>query len=194
MRLFVAIDLSEDLHEALHTHIRHLKSVIESNAVRWVNPAGIHLTLKFLGETPPNQIEAISNLLTKVSNQYSPFMIHVGTFGCFPNWIKPRVFWIGVTEPEGKLENLQSALEVGFHEMGYPKEGRKFHPHLTLARIRQKPRSSGRLDEITDPLEKVHIGELGCQQVNEFCLFQSELRPDGAVYTKLGVYPLGKAR
>ncbi len=192
MRLFVAIDLSPDLRESLRMSINHLKSIVGSTQVRWVNPEGVHLTLKFLGETPSNRIEEISGVLKRIASQHSIFTFHVSIFGCFPNWKKPNVFWVGVQEPTGELEKLCNRMEKAFKDLGYPQEGRAFKPHLTLGRIR-KGRNFAELVDLTSQLEKIQIDHVGTQEVRDFCFFSSELRPAGAVYTKLAGYELGKS-
>lgn len=192
MRLFIAIDLSDQMRAALQLQMDRLNSIVGNRQARWLDPAGIHLTLKFLGETPSDRMNAISGLLQRIATQYSPFAMNAGSFGCFPSWKKPSVLWIGVDEPTHTLAKLRNALEEALHALGHPQEARAFRPHLTIGRIR-KGIARAEMNELVNQLEKVQIDLVGRQEVSEFCLFRSELHPHGAVYTKLGVYPLGRA-
>jgi 2'-5' RNA ligase len=191
VRLFIAIELSRDLRESLRINIANLKSIVGSDEVRWVNPESIHLTLKFLGETAPDRTEEISRVLESIAAQHSGFAFHVGSFGCFPNWRKPNVFWVGVQEPSGELERLRNRIEDEFQDLGYSREGRAFKPHLTLGRLRKGRNLAKQLD-LTNQLEKIQVDHVGIQKVSDFFLLRSELRPEGAIYTKLVKCELGK--
>lgn len=192
MRLFIAVDLSSDLRDSLKAQISHLKSIVGSGPIRWINPEAVHLTLKFLGEVPQRQIEEISSVLTRIAAQHLAFTFHVGTFGCFPNWRRPNVFWVGIREPSGKLERLRNRIEEEFQHLGYPREDRAFRPHLTIGRTRKGRDSVESLERISQ-LEKVQMDQVGGQAASDFFLFRSELLPGGAVYTKLARYSLGKS-
>ena len=187
MRLFIAIDLSGALRENLSEQIHRLNKLLDSSHIRWVKPSGIHLTLKFLGETPENQIEKIKDELGDITPKYSSFSMQIGGFGCFPNMRRPRVLWIAVHEQSGVLKQLHQDIESKFHKLGFKKEGRPFRGHLTLGRIR-KGLSSSELKRLSEQLNEIQIEDLGIETVSELCLFRSVLRPSGAEYTKLGVY------
>jgi 2'-5' RNA ligase len=116
--------------------------------------------------------------------KFSPFSFDVGGLGCFPNPRRPRVIWIGVREETGEMAALYEELERAFIARGFERERRRFHPHLTLGRIRRGvsnsvTRSAG--EEIA-AAENLSLGKI---EVNEICLFRSELKPSGAVYTTL---------
>jgi 2'-5' RNA ligase len=192
VRLFIAIDLSTTLRERLSDQIDQLTRLLGSEAIRWVSPSNIHLTLKFLGETPENQVERIKSTLENLVPQFSTFEMRIGYFGCFPNPRKPRVFWIGVHEESGILVQLHRAIEIDLEKFGFKKEGRPFSAHLTLGRLR-KNASSATLRKLAQQLETVQVGELGIEAVKEVCLFRSVLHPSGAIYTQLGVFKLREA-
>lgn len=187
MRLFIAIDLSSALRENLSNQIHRLNKLLSSSHIRWVKPSGIHLTLKFLGETPENQIEKIRSALGEIAPKYSSFSMQIRDFGCFPNMRKPRVLWIAVHEQSGILKRLHQDIESELQKFDFKKEGRPFRGHLTLGRIR-KGLSSSELKILSGQLNEIQIEDLGIEIVSELCLFRSVLRPSGAEYTKLGVF------
>jgi 2'-5' RNA ligase len=191
VRLFIAVDLSQSLREKLNRQIEQLRGILGEDHIRWVKASGIHLTLKFLGETPENRIERISHTLEEITPDYSSFPIRAGDFGCFPNMKRPRVLWIGIHEDTGRLVALHREIESAFQKLGYEKEGRTFKGHLTLGRIRKRVRSN-ELKTLANQLHNVQIDDLGTQVVNEICLFRSVLRPSGAEYTRLGTFVLGQ--
>lgn len=161
-----------------------LSASIASRAVRWVRPEGIHLTLKFLGDVNPSDMQSVHQVILETVPRFSPFSFSVGGLGCFPNVRHPRVIWIGVEERSGELAALTEELEQAFAVQGFERENRRFHPHLTLGRIR---RGVGQAERraIGETLDRVEGFTLGDVRVNEVCLFRSELKPSGAVYTRL---------
>jgi 2'-5' RNA ligase len=192
VRLFVAIELPKKLRDLLEERSSILASTIHSNIIRWVRPEGIHLTLKFLGEVPSEKIEAVHDAVRSVGPHFSAFDFSVGGLGCFPNLRRPRVIWIGVREVTGSLEALQVEIERAFGDLGFEKENRSFHPHLTLGRVRRGVRRTDH-QAVADALTRMEHFSLGDYRVEEICLFRSELKPTGAVYNKLLVVPLEKS-
>jgi 2'-5' RNA ligase len=190
VRLFVAIGLTDELLAALRSVRDRLDQAIEPGAVRWVRPGGIHLTLKFLGEVRDSGLGEVEALLEQAARAGQPFELRVGGFGCFPSMRKPRVLWVGVEEPSGALERLQSRLERGFVDMGFRRDRHDFHPHLTLGRVKRHVRGQA-LRELAEYLTEVEIAPLGSQGVQRVQLIRSELRPEGARYTTLSSYPFG---
>ncbi|NIM92977.1 MAG: RNA 2',3'-cyclic phosphodiesterase [Anaerolineales bacterium] len=189
MRLFVAIDLSTDLRAKLRDQITVLQDFLDTKSVRWVNPDSVHLTLKFLGETPSHRLGEIIQTIEPIAADHSIFEMEVGGFGCFPNIKKPRVLWTGISEQSGVLQKLKSELELGCRKLGYEAENRPFKPHLTLGRVRRQARSAERR-ELAEKLVDVSIGDLGIEKVDAFYLFKSDLKPTGAVYTKQATFQL----
>lgn len=184
VRAFVAIILPEFMLRSLHEQIDLVREYVPAGTIRWVRPENIHLTLKFLGKVSPDHLNEIKDSAEQVAARYSPFSFDVSNFGCFPNFRRPRTLWIGVQDPSLTLSNLHSELEDAFEELSFPKEGRAFHPHLTLGRVKRHVRGEvARL--LSEGLEEVKIGNLGQVEVKDICLMQSDLRPTGAVYTQL---------
>jgi 2'-5' RNA ligase len=161
-----------------------LSSAIAPRTIRWVRPGGIHLTLKFLGDVNPADIQNVHQVILDTVPKFSPFSFSVGGLGCFPNARRPRVIWVGVQEESGEMAALHGELEQAFAALGFERENRRFHPHLTLGRIR---RGVGQAERraVGEALGRVDDSSLGDVNVNEICLFRSQLKPSGAVYTRL---------
>jgi len=167
------------------TALQHrLERRVPSRSVRWVRPEGIHLTLKFLGDTPTEKVPEIKHALTAVARHAPPCTFTVGELGCFPNPRRPRVVWVGVQEPTGRLATLQDAIEEVMAPLGYPPEGRGFTPHLTLGRMgrRTSRDDAARVGEVVTETE---VGSLGEVSTALFALIRSVLKPTGAEYTLL---------
>ena len=107
LRTFIAIELDEGLCDHLAQLQDRLSRQLSPNSVRWVRPGGIQLTLKFLGDTRPEQADAVKAALDRAVSAISPFTISVGGLGCFPNSRRPRVIWVGLYEPTGTLASLR---------------------------------------------------------------------------------------
>ena len=189
IRAFIAIPLPHPLLDRLSALQRQLESQIPSRSVRWVRAEGIHLTLKFLGDTPTEKLPDIKRALTAVARHAPACTFTVGELGCFPNPRRPRVVWVGVQEPTGRLAALQDAIEEVMAPLGYPPEGRGFTPHLTLGRVR----GGARRDEVSRVGDVVtgKTGEpLAEIAADHFALIRSVLKPTGAEYITLEEFPL----
>ena len=189
VRAFIAIELDETINAALTDLQRQLKAKVPRGSVRWVKPEGIHLTLKFLGNVPANRIEEIERALTQACVGFPAFSFSVEGLGCFPNPRRPRVVWVGVQEESGTLKGLQKAIEDGMEKLGFAPEGRKFHAHLTLGRT-QRRASSGDVRRLGQLVTETEIGLLGQMEARSVSLIKSDLKPTGAVYTKLAAVRL----
>ena len=193
VRAFVAIEIPVKIRHQLVEQIAHLKQRIPSRTVRWVRLEGIHLTLKFLGDVALGKLDQITVLLEEVGLRHTPFRIDISQFGCFPNPRRPRVLWVGVEDKSGVLTNLQADLESGLSQIGFERETRPFHPHLTLGRVKRGAHHSD-VRSLSTMLEEVKIGDLGQVNVDEICLIRSDLKPTGAVYTRLAMAKLKAIR
>ncbi len=184
IRTFVAVELDEALRASLGDLQGRLKRAPLGRLGRWVDPNGIHLTLKFLGDVSKSQLPELRQALRRAAAAVPRFAIALSGLGCFPNARQPRVIWVGVQEPTGALQHLQCAVERELAAIGFPPEGRAFTPHLTLARIRDQVRPGERA-ELGAWIGRQEVGRLGTMQVASVSLMQSELRSAGAVYTCL---------
>ena len=184
MRIFIAANLTDNVYEMLDDLTQSFSSSIGSHNVKWVRPSGIHLTLKFLGDTPEHAIIQIQHVMDEISHGIGAFPISIQGVGCFPNCKSPRVIWVGVKETQGILQDLQLRLENGLTNLNFPREKRTYHPHLTLGRVR---RHVGNADRRAIGEKLNHFGQtdIETQFVNEISLIRSDLKPSGAVYTHL---------
>jgi 2'-5' RNA ligase len=141
----------------------------------------MHLTLKFLGDVDKGVIDLIRSAMEESAKGFSPFVLQAKGIGVFPDIKRPRVVWVGVSGDVGVLSSLQSRLETYLDAQGFPKETRHFKGHLTVGRAK------GRLDQdkLRKALEKLDAFETESFPVDSVILFQSTLRPQGAIYTRL---------
>jgi 2'-5' RNA ligase len=191
VRTFIAIELDEELRATLQDLQDRLRGQLAPRSVRWVRPQGIHLTLKFLGDTPVSRLEDIKVALAQAATEVGPFTFTVGGLGCFPNTQRPRVVWVGLQEPTGALVRLRDAVEAQVAPLGFPTEKRRFSPHLTLGRV-QRRASRSEVREIGKVVAASEIGTVDEMDVTVVCHIKSDLRPSGAVYTTLLEAELGK--
>ena len=173
-RLFVAVPLPEAAHQALQQLQNQMKAYARD--AKWVNPTGIHLTLKFLGNVDPERISLICGSLGTAAPHHSPVPLHIRGTGFFPNTRRPAVFWAGV-ESDG-LPALQEDVESRMASLAFEKENRPFSPHLTLARFRD-PHG---LLPLTPEAEKWKDFSFHQFTADRFCLFESILHRTGAEY------------
>ncbi len=189
IRTFVAIELSAGIKSELTRVQEMLKEKSATPHLRWVNPANVHLTLKFLGNVPRDRIQEITAVLKEAGAGLSPFIIEVSGLGCFPGTKNPRVIWVGVQEGTGRLKRLQERVEERLATLGFKPEGRPFHPHLTLGRVR-KGAHVGARRLIGSIVSATSVGDLGQMEVGEISLMESILHPTGAEYICLHSIPL----
>jgi 2'-5' RNA ligase len=190
IRSFVAIELSEEAIVALDRLQRELKKQAPPNAVRWSRPESIHLTLQFLGDVAPERIGAVSEALAGVCVGQVPFVIEMQGLGVFPNPRRPRVVWVGISEPSGALAALQKGVSQVLEPLGFEPEQRPFTPHLTLGRASRRA-SARELVELGELITHFETGVLSRVMVDRIILMRSDLKPDGAVYTPQAVLALG---
>ena len=188
LRLFVAIDLPEDVRESLG----RLQSDLRRHdlpSLRWTRPEGVHLTLKFLGETPASSLPAIEGALARAVRGAPSFRLALGAPGTFGNRRGPRVLWVDIEGDVKPLQQLQAAVERELAAAGFAPEERGFSPHLTLARVPQ-PSPPGLAERVSWALAAVAAprGEI---EVTELLLMRSRLQPSGAAYSRVAAFPLG---
>jgi 2'-5' RNA ligase len=196
MRLFIGIDLDPELRSRIERFIEGAQG-FATNA-RWMRAESLHVTLKFIGERPQEQVEALTQRLRRVES--GSFELRFTGYGFFPTVKAPRVFWIGI-QADAHLAQLAANIDAATSEIGIPREDRPYSPHLTLARAGAGRRSGApewRKGDAPNAafsvLEKrlAAMGELdfGRMTAREFILYQSELSPRGSQYTKLQRFPL----
>jgi RNA 2',3'-cyclic 3'-phosphodiesterase len=185
IRAFLAIELPEALRVGLAQVQEELK---RSRAdVRWVPVGNIHLTLKFFGNVPDDEIGPLAQAARDAAAETAPLQLQATNAGAFPSPNAPRVVWLGLGGDMVPLTQLFYRLEKAFAALGYPPEGRAFNPHLTLGRVK----SPGNRDKLARMLGKMPPVDWPPFEVKELILFQSVLSPQGSKYTPLQVIPLG---
>lgn len=186
LRTFIAIELDRELKQDLGRLQEHLRSQTSPRSVRWVRPDAMHLTLKFLGDTPLDKTKEVEAALALAAAEIPSFAFTVAGLGCFPNSRHPRVVWVGLQEVTGTLVRLRDAVEAHVAPLGFPTERRSFKPHLTLGRV-QRYASKSEVREIGEVVASSSAG-IGVETtVQEVCYIKSDLKPSGAVYTTLSV-------
>ena len=187
LRLFVAIPLSREVRRALSEVQSQLRSRL-GEGPRWVRPDGSHLTIKFLGNTPHDKIEQVKEAISSACRGKPPFTISTAQLGSFGSPRRPTIIWLGLGGDMAPLRDLHEQLEDRLATIGWPKETRRFSPHLTLARMPQRisPQVSSRLPAALSEV-KVPATSMPVRQIN---LIRSILQPDGAQYSDIATFPL----
>ena len=186
MRTFVAIEIPEPLKLNLNRSVEELRSGLKDGLIRWVRLESMHLTLKFLGEIEMGQVHTIQGVLDQVAQRFSRFNLEIAGFGCFPNFSRPRIVWVGFNPDGGGLPRLQSELTRRLEKIGFEGEQRGYHPHLTLGRVR-KGLSGSDMKLISIWAQDAQVGTVGRFEVDAINLIRSVLKPDGAMYSNLHV-------
>jgi len=176
MRTFIAVPLPHDCREMLGRIQRPMRSL--GADIRWTSIASIHLTLKFLGEIDPSLVPELAAALRSIAA--APFGLCLRGLGAFPNLHNPRVIWCGVEGETGKLALLQTGVQTACVSIGFQRDTRPFHPHLTLGRVNGKRDLQLLLDYIRIGTELESAFTAGCVNI-----YRSELTPRGAIYTIL---------
>ena len=176
MRIFIAIDITEEIRARLGELIETLRST--ARGLRWADPGGMHLTLKFIGEISEEKLKPVEEALGSV-RVGEPIQLTFRNLGFFPGDRHPRVFWVGVEAPPS-LAQLVAQIDRALSPLGIAPEQRAFSPHLTLGRFR----SEDGLERLREAIARHRTAEFGRLEAKEFCVFQSILGPHGARYVK----------
>jgi 2'-5' RNA ligase len=194
IRTFLAVEPAEDLRTQIAQVQQDLKKQLSCESskdirIAWVQPASIHLTITFLGNTDKPLIEPIRHAIEQVMTGHRAFRIPIERLGVFPRLQQPRVIWVGASESwergaDGvRLVALHRAIEACCRSLGFVSEGKPLSPHLTLARIKAGDRQVGMALAKSGALDRPMV--VGSLAINAIALMKSQLRPTGPVYTKL---------
>jgi 2'-5' RNA ligase len=186
LRLFVAIELPAELQAAL-SRLQHELQRRGLEKLRWVRPEGIHLTLKFLGETPMEKVSAIEAALADSVEGIATHELLIGKLGTFGGG-RPRVLWLDLAGDLDRVRQLQERVEALTEKLGFPREARGWSPHLTLARVR--PETAREIAGAIAPAISAVTIPPGVVPAREVSLMRSTLRPSGAVYERVAAFPL----
>lgn len=200
IRLFLALELPAKLCNHLSQTISDLQTASSqrpngniNSAIKWVRPENMHLTLKFFGETDPKLVGDITQAVdvtlgsSRFNNEYS---LLSSKLGAFPNLDRAKVLWADLVGDDIEcLELFASSLDEEFGSAGFECEKKRFRPHLTIGRIRQKSDVT-ELRKIVESYSYVPFDV----RFSQLELIQSELRPEGPKYTTLANWSLGVER
>ncbi len=189
IRAFIAVELPDFLKKELG-RIESILKAGNTTPVKWVDFESIHLTLKFLGDIEADRTGEIVEGIKNACASVSPFELKINGLGVFPNPARTRVAWVGLVDATDELSLLQRNIEAEMEKLGYERDIRKFSPHLTLARVRDRASRE----------ERSRLGELisgtsfngGTFTVDSVNLMRSELMRQGAIYTRIALIKLHK--
>ena len=189
IRSFLAFELSPEMKSKMsgvYENVR--KSHLQ---VRWVRPEGIHITVVFMGDVREEDIAGIGNEMGKVCSEFAPFQASLKGMGCFPSCRNPRVIWIGLEGDVERMSSLRDELQKPLASFGVRAEKRRFNPHLTLGRFKKPSRDEDEIGKLIDAYQD--LKSQVCS-LHELVLFKSDLKPGGAIYTKMLSWPLSGKR
>ena len=184
IRCFIAIKIPETIQNQLARIQGTLQKQIQKAS--WVKPGNIHLTLKFLGDVDPKDLESIGEAIEGVAIRHRSFSLRIGGLGTFPNFVRPRVMWTGVTVGGERVSALAQDINVALSYCGFSLETKKFNPHLTIARLKERID----LRPYTNQYRQYDRIDGAEMSVNTISLIQSQLHPTGAIYSTLQSHSL----
>lgn len=179
IRSFIAISIPEEIKQKLREVQARLKRA--EAMVKWTRPEGIHITLRFLGNISIEEVKQAGEAIAQVAQKFSPFAIEAKGFGTFPERARPRVIWVGLTQGVKELKAIFEELEKELLNRGLGKADRALSPHLTLGRIK----TGKNLNKLLEYLKAEPEISYGIFEAKSICLYRSQLRPEGAIYTVL---------
>lgn len=183
MRLFIAARIDKEIEKQIGDFLNQFHKI--PCRIKWVEPHNVHITLKFLGETEPRLLEPIKQAIQDSIQGASPFEISFQDCGVFPNMRAPRVFWIGINDPQKRLTEIAKKLDSNLTALGFEPEKRGFSPHLTLGRAKE----GSQVDLIKNVFAKATFGPIPLR-VEAVSLIESQLRPAGPIYKDLNEFSL----
>ncbi len=184
LRLFLAMDVPEELKAALGRAMEDTEP--DSSGMKWVRPANIHFTLKFLGNVEEEKVEALANAVREVTGVSPSVEISTGGFGAFPRPERARVFWLGLETGKAALSELARDFNGRLRALRFEAEKRPFAAHITLARLRQARDISNLIEAWEQTAGVRDVAWRG----NEVVLYQSVLDRTGPTYTALERFEL----
>ena len=183
MRLFIAARINKEIEREVGEFLEQFHRL--PGRIKWVEPHNIHITLKFLGETDSNEVEPLKQAIAHAAAKTGAFEAHLQGCGVFPNMRAPRVFWIGINDPQKRLTTLAAKVDSELTTLGFDPEQRAFSPHLTLGRVKD----DDNLEAVKAAFVKATFGPL-LLRVEKIHLVESQLKPSGPVYKDIAGFEL----
>lgn len=181
VRTFVAVEISPEVRSRAQKLITELQKV--DAKIRWVDPAQLHLTLKFLGEIDLLDVPSVCAAVESVASAFPPFSVRVNSAGAFPHLASPRTVWLGIEDETDELAALHDEIEAALSVLGFRAENRRFRPHLTIGRVRGEGPGVRELARLISENREYPAGVI---DVDEVVVFSSEQQRGGPVYEPLG--------
>jgi 2'-5' RNA ligase len=180
IRTFVAVPISETLRRAAVACVDRFRAT--GADVKWVAPENLHVTVKFLGDVDATKIHEVCRTIEESVSDLACFDLQIQGAGAFPDIKRPRTIWLGAGEGANAITELAKRLERGLEAIGYPRERRRFHPHVTLGRARH---AGPALADLAESLRDSADIEIGRCRISEVVTFASQLGRDGPTYEAL---------
>lgn len=188
IRVFVAVDLSEKARRELERLIEKFSS--KRWLVRWERPEKLHLTLFFVGWTEEDKVSRVVEAVEEGAEGIVPFSVRLGYLGVFPDYVQPRVIWLGIKGDQQELVRLRRQVAGALVRLGFPDEKRGWAPHLTIGRVQVAVRFRAQ-KELGRQLQKLDVGAFSeYSLIDRVVIYQSILQPQGSEYQKLSEVPL----
>ncbi|MEZ4461092.1 MAG: RNA 2',3'-cyclic phosphodiesterase [bacterium] len=190
MRLFIGLELSIAVTEKLVLIQDELARVLPKDVdIRFVAPERIHVTLKFIGETPEEMVPVIATRVAEMARPLFPFEFKAVGFGAFPALDNARIVWAGLDAQSAEvMDLLRQTLERELEAIGIVPDDREYRPHVTLGRMK-----SAKAVNISEWAAQLADTELGASYVRDIILFASDLGKEGAEYRVLQRFALGES-
>jgi 2'-5' RNA ligase len=183
IRTFIAVNLTDDLRARVIAVQDQLRAAAPS--VKWVDPAGMHLTLKFLGGVDADVVDGVIAATAAAVADAVEFELTLLGAGAFPRASSARVVWVGATEGAEQMADLAGRLERALEPLGFEPERRPYSAHMTLGRVKSRPEP-----ELREAIERLREAPVGSMRVTSVAVMKSDLTPRGAIYTRLAEAPL----
>lgn len=180
IRTFIAVDINAETRRKVADYSLKLQNDFKEIRANWDKPEKLHLTLKFLGDTDESQLGEVKKIVAEIAEKQTNFTLSLNKNGVFPNTRNAKVLWIGVEDKGGNLKKINEILERECAAVGFESEQRNYHPHLTIARIKDASNTAElvkkHLETQIEPLEF---------KVSEIVIYESKLQPSGSIYKKI---------
>ena len=191
MRLFVAVELAEEVRRAAEQTARALQRQLDTTLrARWVSSENMHLTVRFIGHVPDDRAATVLEAL-RPPLRLDPFDVALGAAGAFPSHGPPRVVWIGLREGLPSLTAIHEELNARLRPLGFAPENRPFSAHLTLARVKDVVQGSAAA--VRSTIGAIDVSPARCS-VNHATVFESRLSPSGSTYSSLLKIPVAELK
>jgi 2'-5' RNA ligase len=188
MRLFLAVFPPAEVVLQLTAAAGSLAHGLSPQAVAWIRPEQIHLTLNFLGDVEQARLGEFQRAVEAACGRGEPLLVRARGLGCFPSPARPRIIWVGLGGAVEALEGLKRMLDENLAPLGYVPDERAFHPHLSIGRVKRL--NGGDRLHLVATLPRWREADFGPWTMERVDLMQSVLSPAGAEYSRVQSFPL----